>query len=91
MFITKSKSQEKLKTGIEFTGKTQKNKVELSQSSRCFIFRISVQCMATIMKFILAPSYDFTQTHCYFNPASHSAPQLGLFTSVALENEVPLI
>lgn len=50
MFITKFKSHEKLKIGVGFSGKTQKNKAELSQSSRWFIFRISVECMGNYRK-----------------------------------------
>lgn len=39
----KSKILEKLKTIVGFTGKTQENQAELSQSLRGFIFRISVE------------------------------------------------
>lgn len=73
MFITKSKSHEKLETGVGFTGETQKNKAELSQSSRWFIFRISVECMGNCRKVYCC---NFTQTH-YFNPGFSFSATVG--------------
>lgn len=67
IFTTKSKIHDKLKNTVGFTGKTQENQAELSQSLRGFIFRISVEHMGNYHQVYMAPSWNFTQNN-YLNP-----------------------